>query len=239
MEINDSLICSYQPLVNAFRKWKILPLKYYDTFIENPKSRTSTYRLIEGMVKDGFANYVRVRNSNYKIILPSKNLADYLKISVNLEQFDHDRVVSYVAAGFLKTPAFRYSDPVFEHEGDKFNFGLIPDVILSGKSPKTGDEFKLAVEVEISRKSFDKIDKKIIRYIQDNHYDVVIYVFLSQELFDVFKKRLSQNENQNFRDVALSKIALVLVEDYLKFPEKIFESKCFFNSKEGVLGDFF
>ncbi len=240
MELNESNILPYKELVSALEKWKILPLKYYTTFLENPKSRTSTYRLIDSMVESGLALSVKNKNSNYKIVLPSRSLADYLKISVNLDHFDHDKIVSYVAAGFLKTKAFENSDPIFEHEGSKFNFGnLIPDIVLNGISPKSGDEFRIAIEVEISRKSFDKIDKKLSRYIQDESFDIVIYAFLSSELFELFKKRINEYESLNFKNIAKSKICLVLIDDYLSFPENIFNSKCSFNSKDGVIGDFF
>jgi hypothetical protein len=240
MELNEISLAPYREVVRAIEKWKIIPLKYSETILDKKLSRATNYRLFENMEHFGLAKRLKLTHTSGMILVPSKGLAEYLKIPMNYEQFDHDKVVSYVAAGFLKAEAFRNHDLTFEHEFPKFNSGaLIPDIVFNGISPKSGDEFKLAIEVELSRKAFAKIDAKISRYIQDDNFDLVIYAFASEDLFNLFKKRIETYPNPEFQTLVQEKITLVLIENYLTFPDEIFGAKCLHNGEEGFLGDFF
>jgi hypothetical protein len=240
MELNEISIAPFQEIVRAIEKWKIIPLKYSTTILDKKFSRATNYRLFENMENFGLAKRLKLNNTTGMILVPSIDLADYLKIPMNYDQFDHDKVVSYVAAGFLKAEAFRNHDLTFEHEFSKFNSGsLIPDIIFNGISPKSGDEFRLAIEVELSRKAFAKIDAKIARYIQDDSFDLVIYAFASEDLFNLFKKRIENYPNPEYQTLVQEKITLVLIENYLTFPDEIFGSKCLHGGVDGYLGDFF
>jgi hypothetical protein len=240
MELNEISLAPFKEVVRVLEKWKIIPMKYSETILDKKFSRSTNYRLFETLENQGLARKLKLTNTSGMILVPSKGLSEYLKIPMNYDQFDHDKVVSYVGAGFLKCEAFRNSDPVFEHEISKFSAGsLLPDITFEGISPKSGDEFKLAVEVELSRKAFSKIDTKIARYIQDDSFDLVIYAFASEDLFNLFKKRIQTYPNQEFQERVQEKITLVLIENYLNFPDEIFGAKCFHNGEEGYLGDFF
>jgi len=173
-------------MVSVIEKWKIIPLKHSEIILDMKISRAARGRLFENMVNHGLAKRVKLSHTSATILVPSKGLTDYLKIPMNYDQFDHDKVVSYVATGFLKAEAFKNQDLVFEHEFAKFNSdSMIPDTVFNGISPKSGDEFRLAVEVEISRKAFAKIDDKIARFIQDDTYDLVIYAFTTGVFQDI------------------------------------------------------
>jgi hypothetical protein len=240
MELNEISLAPFKEVVRVIEKWKIIPLKYSATILDKKFSRATNYRLFESMEKFGLARRLKLTNTSGMCLVPSKGLADYLKIPMNYDQFDHDKVVSYVAAGFLKAEAFSNHDLTFEHEFTKFNAGtLIPDIVFHGISPKSGDEFHLAVEVELSRKSFAKIDAKIANYIQDSTFDLIIYAFASEDLFNLFKKRIENYPNKEFQERVKEKITLVLVENYLTFPDEIFGSKCLHNGIDGFLGEFF
>lgn len=94
-------------------------------------------------------------------------------------------------------------------------------------------------EVELSRKSFAKIDAKIANYIQDDTFDLIIYAFASEDLFNLFKKRIENYPNKEFQERVKEKITLVLIENYLTFPDEIFGSKCLHGGVDGFLGEFF
>lgn len=240
MELNEISLAPFKEVVRAIEKWKIIPLKYSATIMDKKLSRATNYRLFEKLETFGLAKRLKLTNTTGMILVPSKSLTDYLKIPMNYDQFDHDKVVSYVAAGFLKAEAFKNQDLTFEHEFSKFNSGsLIPDIVFNGISPKSGDEFRLAVEVELSRKAFAKIDAKISRYVQDDSFDLVIYAFASEDLFNLFKKRIEEYSNSEFQLLVKEKITLVLIDNYFNFPDEIFRSQCVHNGVEGFLGDFF
>ena len=240
MELNEISLAPFREVVRAMEKWKIIPLKYSETILDKKLSRATNYRLFENLEKLGLAKRLKLTNTSGMILVPSKALEDYLKIPMNYDQFDHDKVVSYVAAGFLKAEAFRAHDLTFEHEFSKFEAGsLIPDIVFNGISPKSGDEFKMAVEVELSRKSFAMIDAKIGNYIKDSSFDLVIYAFASEDLFNLFKRRIESYANEEFKGMVKKKITLVLIDNYLTFPEEIFRSKCIHCGSDGHLGDFF
>lgn len=240
MELNEISLAPFKEVVRVMEKWKIIPLKYTETILDKKLSRATNYRLFESMENFGLAKRLKLTHTSGMILVPSKALADYLKIPMNYDQFDHDKVVSYVAAGFLKAEAFGNHDLTFEHEFSKFSAGsLIPDIVFNGISPKSGDEFTLAVEVELSRKSFAKIDAKIANYIQDDTFDLIIYAFASEDLFNLFKKRIENYPNKEFQERVKEKITLVLIENYLTFPDEIFGAKCLHGGVDGFLGEFF
>ena len=240
MELNEISLAPFKEVVRVMEKWKIIPLKYSETILDKKLSRATNYRLFGNMEKFGLAKRLKLTNTSGMILVPSKGLVDYLKIPMNYDQFDHDKVVSYIAAGFLRAEAFKSHDLTFEHELSKFSAGsLIPDIVFNGVSPTSGDEFRLAIEVELSRKSFAKIDTKIARYVQDNTFDLVIYAFTSEPLFNLFKNRIESYPNEEFKELVKERITLVQVENYLNFPDEIFGCKCIHKGQEGFLGDFF
>jgi hypothetical protein len=238
--INELSMNRYSGAIELITKWRVVPAKYFSCLLGDSRKRSARYYFLNVLKEEKIISKVRLNRSRGELVIPSRELMEHFNLSLNREQFDHDTVVSYVASAFLEMEAFKEGDITFEHEVEKFSFGsVIPDIMLVGRNPRTGKEFKMAVEIEISRKAFSKIDGKISRYVSDDVFDVVLYLFTKKDLYELFKRRFSEYENHKFRGEVEDKIALALLEDFTNVSETLLNSKCYFAGREGVLSDHF
>lgn len=238
--INELSMNRYSGAIELITKWRVVPAKYFSSLLGDSRRRSTRYYFLNVLREEKIINKVRLARSRGELIIPSKELMEHFNLSLNRDQFDHDTVVSYVANAFLEMEAFKDGDITFEHEVEKFSFGsVIPDIMLGGRNPRTGQEFKMAVEIEISRKAFSKIDGKISRYVSDDAYGVVVYFFTKKDLYELFKRRFFEYQDQKLKGQLEKKIVLALLEDFTNVSETLLKSKCYFMGKEGVLSDHF
>lgn len=239
-QISELSISRHSGAVELLKKWRVVPLKHFSALLEDGRKTTASYDFIRQLEKEKIVSSLRLSSLKGKIVIPSKELASYLNLTSNRDQFNHDTVVSFAASAFLELEAFNEKEIEFEHETDKFNHeALVPDFKLKGKSPKTGKPINMAVEVEISRKSFSRIDLKIERYVIDPEYSVVVYLFTGEDLYKIFKKRIQEYPDTRFQKAVGGKIVLVYLKNYTGKAKELLGSKCFFLGKEGVMSDFF
>ena len=111
---------------------------------------------------------------------------------------------------------------------------LEPDGILFGENK--GLSFKIAIEVELSRKSKDRIIEKINTYIKSEFFDSVIFIFDKRNIFDLYirlVKEIQENSPSSIYNKGIGqKIFLLFKEDLLKFPLDFSDNPLFVNNKE-------
>ncbi len=240
MDIDEFSLLSFDGAIQSLRKWKIIPYKAFHVVSPETHKKSYTYKYVTRLIKAGIVRKLKLPRTNACVLLPSKKIMDDFNISLTKEQFTHDTIVSYVASAFVGLEQFKNCDLFFEHESIKFNPGsVIPDIELRGIDNISGDRFKIAIEVELSRKAFSKIDDKLNKYVSDEDYDHVVYVFTNLELFELFKNRISTDIETKTKKAIQDKFSLVLIRDYLLLEYSILDSRCFSGGKEGVVRDFF
>ncbi len=238
-EIDNFSLMTFDRAIQTLKKWKIIPFKSFYLVSSDTHKKTYSYKYLARLINAGIATKMKLPQTNACVVLPSKRIIEDFNIPLTKEQFTHDTVVSYVASAFMTLPHFKDSEFIFEHESGKFHLGsVIPDLEIKGVDPKSFDEFHFAIEIELSRKAFSKIDDKLRKYAQDRTFDHVVYFFTSEDLYQLFKKRISTWEEGGSK-ILSGKISLVFVTDYLSLHEKMMDLKCFSNGSEGILRDFF
>ncbi len=226
--------------IQVLRKWKIIPYKSFHVVSAETHKKTYSYKYLKRLMKEGIVKKMKLPKTNACIVIPSKFIIDEFNIPITKEQFTHDTIVSYVAASLIKLGGFQNAEFIFEHESKKFNAGaVIPDIEIIGVDQHSKDHFQLAIEIELSRKAFAKIDDKLMRYANDQTFDQVLYFFTSIELYEIFKNRVWASEENEVSKAISQKLTLVLIRDYLSLDETIMNSQCFSRGREGVLSDFF
>lgn len=80
---------------------------------------------------------------------------------------------------------------------------LIPDAVVYFN--KNGFEYKMAIEIELTRKSNTRIIEKIKQYFAEEHYHLVSYVFPTASLMEKYRNVLLDN----FGDAFFKKIILL------------------------------
>jgi hypothetical protein len=240
MEIYEINLVNHEVAVDVLRKWKIIPLKFFYSISSNTHKKTYSYKFVARLIKSGIAYKRKLPQTTACVLVPTEKLMSDFNISINKDQFYHDVCVSYVACAFLSLEYFKECEITFEHELEKFRGGeVIPDIQLRSGPFAEKDIFHIAVEVEISRKSFLKIDEKLRRYALENRYDQIIYTFGTKTLYEVFKKRILEIEIDSPLAILKSKITLIYVKDFSDFKDDVMSSTCFSNNEEGVVNEFF
>jgi hypothetical protein len=240
MELYEVNLVNQEVAVDLIRKWKIIPLKFFHSISPNTHKKTYSYKFVARLIKSGIAYKRKLPQTTACVLVPTKQLISDFSISMNKDQFYHDVCVSYVACAFLSLEYFKECDITFEHEIEKFRGGeVIPDIQLRNGVLAKKNIFHIAVEVEISRKSFLKIDEKLRKYALETSYDKIIYTFGTIELYELFKKRISEIEINSPIGILKNKITLIYVKDFSDFQNSLMSSTCFSNNEEGTVNDLF
>ncbi|MGE3609613.1 MAG: hypothetical protein AB7I27_08505 [Bacteriovoracaceae bacterium] len=115
----------------------------------------------------------------------------------------------------------------------KLTYKIIPDAILYLE--KKGHKFQVAFELELTRKSNQRLIEKLKQYEDSSFYHYVIYVFPSQSLMDKYvsqaKEELGVNRMSKFMFFFHPEISSSLHQ-----PETI---RGLFNGKQINLSDVF
>lgn len=100
---------------------------------------------------------------------------------------------------------------------------------------KSDVKFKVAIELELTRKSKMKYLEKIGQYLRSQYYDFVVYYFHSEGIMNSYRNHIQER----FGPDSDKKILYVLNEKLLSKDFKFAESKVFYKTKEGELNAIF
>lgn len=199
------------------------------------------HRIIRNLEKEKILDGYRDPHSRKKFVFLSPLGESELSIKENptalsSETLIHDLKVSEIARSLL---ADGWIDEVeLEHQvHDKRNFKLtykiIPDAILYLE--KKGHKFQVAFELELTRKSNQRLIEKLKQYDDSSFYHYVIYVFASQSLMDKYVSQAKEELGVN----RMSKFMFFFhpeISSSIHKPEKI---RGLFNGKQINLSDVF
>lgn len=222
--------------INPLLKWRILDQK---TLWEE-SSKTMGYRGFQKIL----ARLEGVKILESKIIPYIKRKYVYLSpvgekimneggrpLGINKENFFHDARLADLMRELIKIPTF--SNFLFEHEIiDKSflrNVRHIPDALLIGR--KKNVEFKLAVELEVTRKSFSRIEEKVRFYLDEGEYDYVVYFFVSKRIKEAYENFLIER----FKDSVKDRFFFFVLDE----KGETLESKGTFRGEEKILKEVF
>ncbi|MEA9358445.1 MarR family winged helix-turn-helix transcriptional regulator [Bacteriovorax sp. PP10] len=147
----------------------------------------------------------------------------------------HDLLMSELCYEFLKFDCF--DEAILEHLiHNKKEFlkllGPIPDAILKGKIGK--QNFRIALELELTQKSQDRVFNKISQYMVSN-YDYIVYLFNQKNTFHNYMEML----NEKYGERVFKKVLLFVVDEGAITKEKLLDLNGVFEGDKIILSDVF
>ncbi len=214
--------------------WRILDLKNLREECDYCYCPRSFERLIGKLQKCDVVKSFKDPLSNRKYIYLSKlgeRLMGTKNCEINSETMFHDSRVSQVVREFLKKECF--IDFELEHLIGNKSQAFVPDAILSGV--KKSIKFKVAFELELTRKTKERVKSKVGHYLGNSYYDYIIYMFCNKGVMNSYKKNI---ENE-FGVDAFKRIILFNNESIMSRKMKLSDTFGYFKGREVCIDELF
>lgn len=231
----------YQEYLKPLLKWKILDTNSLQGLTDYKGSYVSFCKMMNHLQNQNLICWQTIIHRRKRVIYltreAQKEILPNDPYFIDDRIIFHDAIVSNIVRSLLGKKYFHNCELPHEYLGKKnWNYANIlePDAILFGQNK--GLSFKIAIEVELTQKSKDRITEKINTYIKSEFFDSVIYIFDKRNIFDAYinlVKGIQENSPSSIYNKGISqKIFLLFKEDLLKFPVDFSENPLFVNNKE-------
>lgn len=219
-------------------KWRFLDLEALFQESQYPGSLSGFRKMILRLEKKEMLQSFRSGRFGRKYVYLTKKGGSHLgldeaALNLSSETLIHDGRVADIARSFME---FSTIDRVeLEHEiiMERGKNHFLPDACFYGTRGK--NQFKLAFELELTRKTKSKYLEKINYYLSTSFYDYALYFFQSLGVFESYKKNLEQEKGPE----AFEKIMFAFNPNLSKQDSDIGETKLYFRGKEVQLKDIF
>src|SRR5690606_26572366 len=188
MNLNSLHLNYLTPLL----KWRVLDINSLRKECLNAPKYHNFCRVIRKLEKEKILEGYRDPHSRKKFVFFSSSGERLLSpkenpTAISNETVIHDLKVSEITHYLYDNN--RVDDVELEHEiNDKRNFKsiykIIPDAILHLE--KKSHQFKIAFELELTRKSNQRITEKMKQYEDSSFYSYVLYLFPTEKLMEAY-----------------------------------------------------
>ena len=193
----------YQDILNILGEWRVLNLKEITELYPEKISYHNLYGKIRKLERHGFLKSIVARGSSKYLFLTSLGLrlcSSRYAERVNEKNLTHDLMTAQVLREFLKWPRCLDGKILSTVAG----YGICPDAEMTVLG-KEGKKIKVALEIELTRKSYGRIIRKFGLYRRDSEYDKVLFITRFDNVFRGYGNYLTDT-----REDIQEKIALVL-----------------------------
>ena len=214
MQYLEKIKPSYVDLLMPLKKWKILDVKALKEASEYSGSFSGLYKIISKLEKNLLLDSFTNSWSNEKFVYLSPNGLKALGekeggLGLNRDTRFHDFLVSKVARFFA---GYAFVKDVYLDFQVKDAFPLlerVPDCLLVGalKSP-----FKMAVEVELTQKSHERVGQIYRTYSDSKVVNQILYITDKQSIFDAYREHFNQKGGELIKE----KFLFLLAKDLSK-----------------------
>lgn len=215
--------------------WRILDMKSLREENDYSYHPTSFGRLMSKLEKCNVIKSFKDPLSNKKFIylsaLGENLIGAKRKTALSDETTFHDSRVTQIVRELLCRDCFKGSE--LEHQIGNSSMAFVPDAVLKGE--KNQVNFKLAFELELTRKSKERIKSKLSHYLGNGYYNYVLYMFCNEGVMNSYKRSLEENFNED----AFSRVILMNNQTIMSRNMKLSESFGYFKKKEVNLDDLF
>lgn len=192
--IVDYSLEHYQAILSQVLKWRAVPLNLLQEMSDYPGTRASFYRVIRTLEN---RNLIKATHFNgiSKIVFPTDELAKLSPqkfTSFQEESLNHESIVTQLCFELLSHEIFNNVSLPHEVTSGSYDSGMnrLPDAILEGVN--NGALFKMALEVEITRKSKIRVQNKVEDYLRNGVFDYILYVFNDKATFEAYQRFIKE-----------------------------------------------
>ena len=179
-------------------KWRIMDVKSLMKESELESNYHAFYRVIRELESKKVLEGFREPYSRKKYVYLSSRGESALSLkenptSVSENSLVHDLKVSEISRMFLHNGWIR--EALLEHEiNDKRVFNstvkINPNALFEGE--RNGKKFRIAFELELTRKSKQRIVQKAIQYSDNDYYDYALYMFSQKSLVESYMETIRE-----------------------------------------------
>lgn len=192
--VNSVHLSYLRPLL----KWRIMDVRSLMKESELESNYHAFYRVIRELQSKKVLEGFRDPYSRKKYVYLSSRGESSLSLkenptSVSENSLVHDLKVSEIARLFLLKGWVK--EVQLEHEiNDKKVFlstsKVNPDALFEGE--RKGKKFKISFELELTRKSKQRIVQKAIHYSESDYYDYALYMFSQESLVESYMETIRE-----------------------------------------------
>lgn len=242
---NDFELETYKFIFDGLLKWKVVPLGILKEISDYTGTMGSFYRVINRLEKRKYIKTIPYSGRS-RLVYPTQELLRKIANNSSLGIYDdclfHDGIVTIICDQFSKWETIK--EIKLPHEYRKISLDrnvLEPDAVIFCE--KDGDKFKVALEIELSRKSKDRVKNKFIQYVDSIFYDCAIYLLNNKSDFEAYQRMLCEltgAENTKVRNQQiLDKIILAFKDDLTGKNGRLYEANVLWKAERTSFNDIF
>ena len=220
--------------LRPLESWRILDLKNLREECDYVYCARSFERVIAKLQKCNVLNSFKDPLSNKKFVYLTslgEKLVGTKNGELNEETMFHDSRVSQVVRELLKRECF--TEFKLEHQIGSRSMAFVPDAKLTGF--KKGTTFKVAFELELTRKTKERVKSKVGHYLGNSYYDYIMYMFCNKGVMKSYKKTIEDE----FGIDAFKRVILFTNESIMTRKIKLNESFGYFKNREVCIEELF
>lgn len=197
--MNDIINLSnvYLNYLTPLLKWRVMDLESLRKECASAPTYKSFHRIIRSLEKKNVLEGYRDPYSRKKFVYLSSFGERHLSLKENPTALSkstliHDIKVSEIARTLLDeswVDEIELEHQIQDKRSFKVNYKVIPDAILHFE--KSGHRYRLALELELTRKNNQRLVEKIRQYLSTGYYHYVIYIFPTVALMNKYVEVIS------------------------------------------------
>ena len=197
--INSEYLGFLTPLID----WRILDVKSLKDALGHNNSYVNFCRAIRLLEEKNIIKSYKDPFTRKKYLYLTEKAEINLAVDKNNllsnETLIHDLKVTELSRQFLESG--HVNEVKLEHELKENNksydkYRIIPDAVYTGT--RNGIKFRMAFELELSRKSNERFLDKLESYLVSSFYDYVLYVLPSEAIVQKYYQKFSENFGEKF-----------------------------------------
>lgn len=212
---NDILLWSNSEVMNLLDKWGVLTARSLHSLLYEKISLTGLRRKLHRLAKEDYVHISKLGNNHEMIAAPTKKTINQLKSnrsSIDETMIFHDLFISLLGIELIYREKVRFFKLPHEYRRSRtpvsLSSAIEPDAYLG--VDHNGDILKIAIEVELTQKSSERIYDKFKQYKESQYFNYAIYFFRDESTLVAYRKRLNEMldemKNENDRKILSGKI---------------------------------
>jgi hypothetical protein len=242
--MSDFLTETQYKILEALTHWRVVSTKNLLTQSAYLGRRQSFIELLQKLSDRNYVESFRQPGIKEKFFYPTqktvKTVSPDLTVTVNKDHLYHDAVVTNLTIKLSQSEFIHEANmphEFFQKKSFQHYLTIDPDSVFFGK--KSGENFTLALEAELTQKSKDRILEKFEAYTKSPYYHFALYFFDKVQVFESYKKILNELSNLPRENAHLfkKKIILSYEKSLSSSDQNIFNSTCYYKDSSLKLGE--
>ncbi len=183
----------YEDIINLLGQWKVMDMKSLKEMCSYDVQYYNLLHKVRKLENHGLVKGILLGKKNKHIFLTNKGLqyTPYDKTyEICDENITHDVIVGKVLKELLRLESFFNGKMFHQIISDK----ILPDAEIEGQ--KDGECYRLALEIELTQKSQDRVKGKYRQYARGNVFNYGLFITNKMTLFKAYKKYLEEMKSE-------------------------------------------